>query len=158
MKKIFLLLLIAISFHGFAQKIRLTDGSVDVLKGKSALNFDFSYDGVRVGKFADENDYISKKKTEYDKKEPGKGDEWAKSWVGDRKGRYEPRFIESFGDGGFVAKADAEYTLIFTTTFIEPGFNIGITRRPAYIDGYAVLVATSDKGKVLAKFTVDNGP
>src|SRR5258708_39483061 len=101
MKKLFLLLLIAISFHGFAQKIKLVEGSASVLSGKSNINFEFSYDGIRVGKFADEKDYIAKKKAEYDKKEPGKGDAWEKTWTGDRKARFEPRFIESFADGCF---------------------------------------------------------
>ena len=158
MKKSLLLLFMALAFHGFAQRIKMTEGNASALKGQSSINFEFTYDGVRVGKYADEKDYIEKKKSEYNKKEPGKGDEWERNWKSDRKTRFEPRFIESFADGGFSAKDDAKYTLIFNTTFIEPGFNIGITRRPAYIDGVAVLVATGDKSKVLAKFTVDNAP
>ena len=158
MKKLFLLLFIALSFHVFAQKIKMTEGGTSALKGQSSINFEFTYDGIRVGKYADEKDYIEKKKAEYNKKEPGKGDEWERTWHTDRKARFEPRFIESFADGGLSAKDNAQYTLIFNTTFIEPGYNIGIARRPAYIDGVAVLVATNDKGKAIAKFTVDNAP
>ena len=158
MKKLFLLFFIATSLHGIAQKIKLVEGSASVLKGQNSINLEFTYDGVRVGKYANEKDYIEKKKADYNAKEPGKGDQWEKDWFNDRKGRFEPRFTESFTSAGMSAKQDAQYTIVFNTTFFEPGFNIGITRRNAYIDGVAVLVATSDKSKVIAKFTIDNAP
>ena len=158
MKKLLLLFFIAISFHGLAQKIKLTEGNLSALKGQKSINLELTYDGVRVGKYADEKEYIEKKKAEYNKKEPGKGDQWEKDWNADRKGRFEPRFTEQFILAGMSAKEDAQYTLIFNTTFIEPGFNVGVARRNAYIDGVALLVATADKSKVLAKLTVDNAP
>ena len=158
MKKLLLLFFIAISFHGFAQKIKLTEGNLSALKGQKSINLELTYNGVRVGKYADEKEYIEKKKAEYNKKEQGKGDQWEKDWYADRKGRFEPRFVESFILAGMSAKQDAQYTLIFNTTFIEPGFNIGVARRNAYIDGGAVLVATADKSKVIAKLTVDKAP
>jgi hypothetical protein len=158
MKRLLFLIFIAMSFSGLAQKIKLTEGNAVVLKGQKSINLEFSYDGVRVGKYANEKDYIEKKKTDYNAKEPGKGDLWEKDWFNDRKGRYEPRFTESFVLGGLSAKQDAPYTIIFNTTSVEPGFNIGIARKYAHIDGVAVLVATADKSKVLAKFTIDNAP
>ncbi len=158
MKKLLLLFFVAISFHGFAQKIRLVEGSDRALKGQNSINFEFAYDGIRVGKYANEKDYIATKKADYNEKEPGKGDKWEKDWFNDRKGRFEPRFIESFALAGMSSKQDAQYTLIFNTSFIEPGFNVGVMRRNAYIDGLAVLVATSDKSKVIAKWTIDNAP
>ena len=158
MKKLLLLFFIAISFHGLAQKIKLVEGNLSALKGQKSINLELTYEGVRVGKYADEKEYIEKKKGEYNKKEPGKGDQWEKDWHADRKGRFEPRYVESFILAGMSAKQDAQYTLIFNTTFIEPGFNVGVARRNAYIDGVAVLVATADKSKVLARLTVDNAP
>jgi len=158
MKKLLLLFFIAISFHGFTQKIKLAEGNVSALKGQKTINLEFTYDGVRVGKYANEKEYIDKKKADYNGKEPGKGDKWEKDWFNDRKGRFEPRFIESFILAGMTAKQDAQYSIVFNTTFIEPGFNVGVARRNAYIDGVAVLVATNDKSKVLARFTIDNAP
>jgi hypothetical protein len=158
MKKLFLLFFIAISFHGLAQKIILVEGNVSALKGQNSVNLEFTYDRVSVGKYPNEKDYIDKKKADYNAKEPGKGDKWEKDWYGDRKGRFEPRFTESFILGGLSAKPDAQYTIVFNTVSIEPGFNIGIARKYAFIDGTAVLVATNDKSKVLAKFTIDNAP
>jgi hypothetical protein len=158
MKKLLLLFFIAISFHGFAQKIKLVEGNLSALKGQKSINLELTYEGVRVGKYANEKEYIEKKKGEYNKKEPGKGDAWEKSWFSDRTGRFEPRFVESFILAGMSEKQDAQYTVIFNTTFIEPGFNVGVARRNAYIDGGAVLVATADKSKILARLTVDNAP
>jgi hypothetical protein len=158
MKKPLLLFFIAFSFHSFAQKIKLTEGNLSALKGQKSINFEFTYDGIRVGKYANEKEYIEKRKTDYNAKEPGKGDKWEKDWVGDRKGRFEPRFVESFTSAGMSQKQDAQYTLIFNTAFIEPGFNVGVARKNAYIDGVALLVATADKSKILAKLTVDNAP
>ena len=51
---------------------------------------------------------------------------------------------------------NAKYTLIFHTTSIEPGFNIGITRKNAYIDGEVLIVETANKDKVLARLTIED--
>jgi hypothetical protein len=158
MKKLLLLFFLGISLHGLAQRIKLVEGNASALKGQHSINFEFTYEGIRVGKYATEKDYIDDKKADYNKKDPGKGDKWEKDWFNDRKERFEPRFIESFTAAGFSDKQDAQYTLIFNTGFIEPGFNVAVMRRPAYIDGVAVLVATGDKSKVIAKWTIDNAP
>jgi hypothetical protein len=157
MKKLFLPLLLALACSAFGQRgIKLISGSVDELKGETTLNFEFAYDEVRVGKFADEKDYIDKKKAEYNKKEPGKGDKWEQDWKSDRPNRLEPKFVEGFGKFDITSKADSKYTLIFNTTFIEPGFNVGVARKNASLNGIATLVLTSDKTKVIAKITADN--
>lgn len=49
-----------------------------------------------VGKFKDEADFVNKKKSEYNKKENGRGDKWEKSWIADRELRYQPHFEELF--------------------------------------------------------------
>ena len=48
--------------------------------------------------------------------------------------------------------------LIFKTVKTEPGWNIGITRAPAYIDAEAWIVDSKDRGKVLAKLTITKSP
>jgi hypothetical protein len=157
MKKLFLPLLLILACSAYGQRgIKLISGSIDELKGQTTLNFEFAYDEVRVGKFADEKDYIDKKKAEYNKKEPGKGDKWEQDWKSDRPNRLEPKFVEGFGKFDITAKADSKYTLIFNTTFIEPGFNVGVARKNASLNGIATLVLTTDKTKVVAKITADN--
>ncbi|MDO9374407.1 MAG: hypothetical protein V4725_03860 [Bacteroidota bacterium] len=140
-----------------AQKLKLKDGDLSVLKDQSAINFEFTYDDMAVGKFDTEKEYTDKKVEEYNKKEAGRGDNWVKSWVADRKQQFEPKFIELFTKASDMSEsAKAKYTLIFKTHFTEPGFNIGITRKNAKISGDAILVETADKSKVIATISVEN--
>lgn len=154
------LLLSVLCLPAAAQKIKLVDGDPSVLKDQKELNVEFTYDHLSVGKDSEE-DYVQKKTAEYNKKEPGKGDTWAKAWVADRASRYEPKFDELFNDNGDIRAGsfpNAKYTLIFHTTFIEPGFNVGVARKNSYIDAEVLIVETANKGKTLAKISVDNAP
>ncbi|MVT10093.1 hypothetical protein [Chitinophaga tropicalis] len=154
-------LLTATSFTVNAQKIKLTEGDLSVLKGQTEINTEFNYDHVSVGDYKEEKDYIERKKSDYNKKEPGSGDKWEIAWKSDRQARFEPRFNESFTDAGPIKAGKfpaAKYTLIFKTTFIEPGFNVGVARKKATMDGEAWIVETADKGKVVAKLSVDKAP
>jgi hypothetical protein len=147
------------SITSFSQKIRVKDGDKNILKNESKINIEFTFDNLSVGKFDKEQDYIDSKKAEYNKKEPGRGDTWAKRWKEDQDSRYPPDFNTLFQKtSGMTTAKDAKYTLIFHTTSIEPGFNIGITRRNAYIDGEVLIVETADKSKVVLKLSLDNAP
>ena len=57
-----------------AQRIKLIEGDLSPLKGTTALNTEFTYDNLKVGDFKNEDDYIQKKKDDYNKKEAGRGD------------------------------------------------------------------------------------
>ncbi|MBO8778376.1 hypothetical protein INO78_13505, partial [Staphylococcus aureus] len=72
-------LMLAISGTVQAQKLKLTEGNIDAVKSETSLNFEFAYVNMKVGKFDNEQDYIDKKKADYNKKEEGKGDTWAKA-------------------------------------------------------------------------------
>ena len=114
---------------------------------------------MSVGKFKDEKDYIKSKTEEYNKKEPGRGDSWAKSWVTDRASRFEPKFIELFQENSdMTVKEASKYTMIFKTTSTEPGYNIVINRKNAEIDAEILIVETANRSKVIAKLTVTNAP
>lgn len=147
----------AVTAH--AQKIKVVEGSLDAVKGIKEYNLEFTYDNLAVGKYKDEAEYIAKKKEEYNKKEAGKGDKWAESWVADRAARFEPKFTELFGEySKATISAKAKHTLIFHTSFIEPGFNVGVMRKNAEINGEVTIVETADKSKVLAKITITKSP
>ena len=81
------------------------------------------------------------------KKEAGTGDSWAIKWVEDREARFEPKFEELFNkhledDGVKLGRyPEAQYTLILKTTHTEPGFNVGVMRRPAHINVEVSVVA-----------------
>ncbi|MEJ0102309.1 MAG: hypothetical protein WDO19_07060 [Bacteroidota bacterium] len=152
-------LILLVSATTFGQKIRVKDGDRDILKNESTINLEFTFDNLSVGKYDKEQDYIKVKTDEYNKKEPGRGDTWAKRWNSDKEERFPPDFKELFiKNSKMTISKDAKYTLIFHTTSIEPGFNIGITRRNAYIDGEVLIVETADKSKVVTKLSLDNAP
>ncbi|GAA0542311.1 hypothetical protein GCM10009415_25460 [Chitinophaga japonensis] len=141
-----------------AQRLKLTTGNLDVLEGQTEINTEFTYENLKVGKFDQEDEYIRQKTEEYNKKEAGRGDTWAKAWKDDRAARYEPKFIELFNDNGDLKaghQPNAKYTLIFKTSFIEPGFNVGVWRKNASMNGEVWIVETAHPGKPLAKIAVD---
>ena len=141
-----------------AEKTKLKSGSVAMLKGVTEMNVQYEYHDMTVTtKNKPEAEFIENKKAEYNKKEAGKGDKWATSWVADRSTRYEPQFKEQFEEKSKIkigGKPDAKYTIIVHTTHTETGYNIGISRRNAYIDAEVKIVETANPDKVLALFTV----
>ncbi|MFN8242419.1 MAG: hypothetical protein U0X40_00085 [Ferruginibacter sp.] len=146
-----------------AQKIKTVEGDPSVLKNEPDINIEFTYDHISVGKFADEADYVKKKTDEYNAKEPGRGDSWAKSWVNDREARYEPKFIDLFTlNCHKQMNRSAKYTLIFKTKSIEPGYNVGFggfgSRKNAEIDAEVWIVETANRSNKIAVITVDNAP
>lgn len=160
MKNVFLITLFCISLSGYGQKLKLIEGDVSVLKGQKAVKTEFTYDNMSVGKFPKEADYVAQKKADYNKKEPGTGDAWEEKWVSDRKERFEPQFRELFNEYGKISTVgeDSPYTLIFKTVKTEPGWNIGISRAPAYIDAEVWIVDTKDPAKVHAKISITKAP
>jgi len=160
MKKLVIIALLAISLGGYAQKIKLIEGDPKILKGQTSVNTEFTYDNMSVGKYSNEKDYLDEKKKKYNDKEPGKGDSWVLKWEADRTERYAPKFRELFtkeSDMG-ASDANAKYTLIFKTTRTEPGYNIGIKKEIASIDGELWIVETQNKDKVLTKLGITNVP
>jgi|SRR5882724_3362790 len=148
-----------LALNANAQHIKLLEGSIDVLKNEKSINTEFTYKDMRVGKYDKEADYVNEKKEEYNKKEPGKGDAWAKNWEGDRQYKYEPKFNELFEKySDMIVKPGSKYTLIFNTNFTELGFNVGVARKSAQINGDAVIVETADKSKIIAKIRLEKAP
>ncbi len=141
-----------------AQQVRLIEGDLTAVKPEKTLNLEFTYDSLSVGKFHNEADFVNKKVAERNKKHPGDGDAWAKTWVDQRKEAFEPSFSSSFEKSSDKkASAGSKYTLIFHTTFIEPGFStaaIMVHKNPE-IAGTVLLVETENRSKILAKLSVE---
>ena len=158
-KKIAIIALAFITLNVQAQRIKTVEGDLSVLKDEKSINIEFTYDNMSVGRFDKESEYIDKKKAEYNSKEPGVGDRWEKNWVGDRKSKFEPKFIELFEKStGMTVSPDAKYTLIFHTTSTEPGYNVYVSRKNAEIDAEVTIVLTADRSKKIATITVSNAP
>jgi hypothetical protein len=168
-----------ISAKASAQKVKLEDGDLSPLKSEKTLAFAFTYDSMMIGssnhgrppgpphppgpghssKQMTESEYVAKHTEDYNKKSPGKGDEWAKAWKDDRETLYEPAFTKEFEKyGSLQPDPKSKYTLIFKTTNTEPGFNIGFMRHNAEISGEAWIVETANKSHVIAKISVINAP
>jgi hypothetical protein len=152
--------LLLISTIAFAQRPRVTSGGFDGMQGTQKMNVEYDYTNMEVG-HKSERDFIADKKAKYNDKEPGKGDKWEKDWVADRQARFEPRFEDEFNKSGNIQIGrfpNEKYTLIFKTVFTETGYNIGISRKNAYIDGEVWIVETSNKNNIIAKLEVNDCP
>jgi hypothetical protein len=147
-----------------AQKIEVKSGSFDFLKDQQTLLVKFDYSNLSVGKFEKEEDYVKEKAADYNKDEAGKGDKWKEAWFSDRPGRFEPKYELLFNESMAGRKlkcsreaADAKFEMLLHTLFIEPGFNVGVTRKPAYIN-VDVTCREISTGKEVAVMTVKNCP
>jgi|WetSurSiteA1Bulk_404760.scaffolds.fasta_scaffold00373_2 hypothetical protein len=167
MKKNVLLVLIVGLFTGLcanAQKMVLKSGSFEFIKDQKTILVQYDYSNLGVGKYDKEEDYVAKKVEDYNKDEAGKGEKWKTDWYNDRSKRYEPKyellFNENMAGRGLKcdkAASDAKFTMTVHTTFIEPGFNVGVTRKPAYINTEMIFKETAS-GKEVAVVTVQNCP
>jgi hypothetical protein len=154
------MILVVSAISSSAQKIKVKEGSLDVLKGVTAMKVQYDYSDFKVGGKT-ETDYVNEKKEAYNKKEAGKGDKWVGNWKADREGRYQRQFEEKFEEFAGIdldQKGSGTYTLILKTVMVEPGYNIYIQKKNAALDSEAWIVETANPSKVLAKVTIDNAP
>ena len=166
--KIFNLLLVAlmlgIPFTGNAgRKAKILEGSVAALKDVKKMNLQFSYEGLTIGSEEIPNDeYVKRRKEELNDKEAGKGSTWARAWVNDRASRFEVGFKYGYdhADNGIkIGKFPQEkYTLIFKSTNLEPGYNVGVSRKSALLSGEAWIVETANPSNVICKLLVEDCP
>lgn len=154
-----LLILCCITTFSFAQSIVLTSGSIDFIKDQKIIDFSFSYEEMLVGKLT-ENEYVNKKISDYNKKEEGKGEQWKEAWYGDRKERFEPKFLELFDK--YMSEVDvaagtegAQYRIEINTDFTEPGWNVGVMRQNASID-LSCKVKNIETGEQVASIKIRN--
>ncbi len=162
MKRFFIILtVLVVSVNVQAQKMTHDDGNIEFLVGQNQIGVLFTYDeNMKVGSLTEE-EYIKKKMADADAKEPGSGKKWKATWYQDRTDYYQPRFIENFekvlDKRGVVLLENGEastYTMIVNTTFIERGYNVGISSKLASVNMTITFIETADPIKVLAKFTI----
>jgi hypothetical protein len=139
-----------------AQEVDLSKGNLEVLKGETSINIEFTYEKMSVGDYSKESEYIKKRTEELNEKSPGSGDAWAIKWQEDKAGKFEPKFILGFTNlSKITVSKDAKYTLIFNTKALEPGYQAGIAKKNAGIDGTVTLVETANRTKKLAVLSVE---
>ena len=152
--------MLTLSIGATAQKFKVLEGDIKPLKSETSINTKFVYEGITIGKKEQkEADYIASKKAEYNSKTPGKGDNWAKSWIDDREEKYEPRFNNEFSKvSGMTVTPNAKYTMIVKTRNIEPGYNVGVMAHSAELDAEIWVVETANPSNVLAKISITKSP
>jgi hypothetical protein len=139
-----------------AQEVNLSKGNLAILKDEPTINIEFMYEKMSVGDFSKEAEYIKKRTEELNEKSPGSGDAWAVKWQEDKVEKFEPKFILGFTKlSKMTVNKDAKYTLIFNTKALEPGYQAGIAKKNAGIDGTVTLVETANRTKKLAVLSVE---
>lgn len=139
MKKTVVLFILLISTLAIGQKMKVKSGNFKNLKGITEFNLEFDYSNLKVDKFNTEEEFLADKMKK--REEKGTDEDFKASWFADRENRYEPKFIESFnkrfGDGEVkVGKgfSSAKYVMKVKTTWIYPGYNVGVFRQPSKLN------------------------
>lgn len=140
--------------------IAINSGDIAGLKGVTEVNIVYDYSNMGVGAYRNENDYLKKKEDDM-KKDPEKFDKFKQGWFNSRKDRYEPKFEEMFnkvgektGMHGKNYGTSAPVTLKVETVFTEPGYNIGISKMPSFIDLECTFY--DQNGKEIVRYFVKN--
>lgn len=160
-----ILMFLSISFI-YAQKSKVQQGDWKNLKGITKYNLVFDYSDLEIPNYDNEESFLKDKMQKREEKEKGDGERFKKSWFDDRENRYEPKFIESFNkrwdDNEVVVGkdlADAEYTIMIHTTFMYPGYNVGVMRQNSKIDAVLSVYKTNDPNTIIfeVKYTKAEG-
>ena len=148
-----------IATTSFGQKIKVVSGDIKALEGVTELKIEYDYSNLSVGDFEVEDDYINEKVAELNEDEAGTGDSWKVKWFEDRPEKFEPKFEELFSKyaGSIESGQDVDSDVVMNvhTTFLEPGFNVGVARRPALIN---LEVTFTKGGEELVVITVLKAP
>ncbi|MCX7548528.1 hypothetical protein OS188_11255 [Xanthomarina sp. F1114] len=160
MNKVLLIAFLLSTSLMYSQKEKVKVGSWKDLKGISEYNLVFDYSDLEIPKFDSEEEFLEDKMSKREEKEIGAGEKFKDSWFSDRETYYEPRFIETFNDkykNGLV-KVDrdigsAEYTMKIHTTFMYPGYNVGVMRQNSKIETTVSVYKNDSPDNII--FSVD---
>ncbi len=158
MKNVLLLVAVVFSTALFAQKP--TKGSFATLKGITEYNLVFDYENLKVDKFKTEEDFLKDKMEKRDEK--GTAENFKTSWFADREAKYEPKFMECFNNSmkkkGVTVQKDltsAKYTMHVKTSWIYPGYNVGIVDQPAKLKVIISIYETANPSNVIVSVPYD---
>lgn len=163
MKKITTLILgLVIAGAGATAQVTLKSGSVTTLDNVKAVNIVYDYSNMKVGEYNKEEDYIKKHSADLEEKKKGSSEQFKKDWVDARKRRYEPKFEELFkknapgklGMDGTNYSTSNDVTLYVHTVYMDLGFNVGVMKKPAYINLECTFKDKS--GKELCMFYIED--
>lgn len=166
MKKIMLIMLIAISAAAMAQKFKIKTGDLKFLKGVETVNVVFDYSGMKLLKENyTEEQYIPKRMEELNKKVAGSGDIWKKQWDRSKEELWNPKFMTIFNKTAekegvntrLKENTKSTYTLKVVTKWIFPGWDAGIMKQPAKVTTQLIFMETATQ-KVLCDIDSEEAP
>ncbi|PIF44135.1 hypothetical protein CLU96_1065 [Chryseobacterium sp. 52] len=166
MKKIFFLMLIAMSTVAMAQKFKIKSGDAKFLKGTETVNVVFDYTDMKLLKENyTEAEYIPRRIEELNKKTEGSGAIWIKQWERSKEELWNPKFITIFNkvlskeniNTKLKENAQSPYTLIVKVKWVYPGWDAGIMKQPAKVTTQLTFVETDSK-KVLCDIESVDAP
>lgn len=156
MRKLLLICCLFIVNTATAQKFKVTQGSFKDLSGIETYDLVFDYENLKVDKFDTEEDFLKDKMAK--REEKGTHEDFRKSWFADRTERYEPKFIESFNKrfkkgeiSAYTNNSAANYIMYVKTTWIYPGYNVGVMRQPAKINATVTVYEKANPLNILFK-------
>jgi len=155
-----------LSVSGIQTKVILKSGDLKEFKTHKSINLKVTYEYLKIGDYNSEKEYIDKKVSENNKKESGKGDKWSEKWENAKSNVWPQRFEQLYNkilDKKLGIKCDRNsisnpYTLKVKVTYIEPGYNAGVSRKPAAANFEFELVNTTQPEEVLVSLYLNHVP
>lgn len=160
-KKILLSLLLTLGVFLNAQKMKLTSGNLDFLKGQTELNLKFDYSNATFYKEKmNETAYIDRRIGEISKdKGNDEAQKWKKDWESSKDSSFQDKFKASWDKNSKLQiSSDAPYTLIVETVWIYPGWFAGVMNQPAKVSTILKFVDSKNTSTVLATIESNNAP
>ncbi|UXP33674.1 hypothetical protein N6H18_06870 [Reichenbachiella agarivorans] len=163
LKPVLVAVLVLFALGTQAQKLKVTSGKLKDVAGNKSFNMVYTYDdNLKLGKKS-EADYVAENIEKKNKKEAGTGDAWAAKWQENKEGgKFFDKFEELFNDvlsgNGVTASrdnADATCTITLNVYYLDPGYNVGVQRKPAYLSTTATFTVD---GKEVAVVDMSMAP
>ncbi len=165
MKKLALTFFVCLMGMVCAQKMKVTSGNFDFLKGQTELNLQMDYSHVEFYKEnMNEAAYIAKQEKDIQKagKSPEEFEKWKKDWEYSKDTQFVDKFLASMNKNTDIKTSvnnpAAKYTLIVETVWIYPGWFGGIMNQPSKLSTLLKFVETADPSHVLLEIESKNAP
>lgn len=165
MKKLVFAFFVFLTGMIFGQKMKVTSGNFDFLKGQTELNLQMDYSHVEFYKDnMNEAAYIAKQQKDIQKagKSPDEFEKWKKDWEYSKNTQFVDKFLASMNKNTDIKTSvnnpAAKYTLIVETVWIYPGWFGGIMNQPSKLSTLLKFVETSDPSHVLLEIDSKNAP
>ena len=138
--------------------MKVKEGNIKNLKGITQYDVIFDYSNVQIPKYDSEEAFLKDKMALREKKNPGTGEAFRKSWFNDRKERFQPKFIESFNKRfkkrnvvAYENNKEAKYVMKIHTTWMYAGYNVGVVRHNAVINAEVTIYEKANPSNILLK-------